>query len=239
MRARRRVERYGFTLVELLVVIAIIGVLVSLLLPAVQAARGAARRMQCANNLKQIALAVVNYESTTRQFPPGRLMPDWSVLGVPRTAYTNYNAVDQSPASGHWTGFRSVHTFILPYMEQRTIYDLIDFSAPTTVRMTTNGVPTNTNYEAYSKAAALFICPACPNTDVVVSENNYRANFGGSTPYAGALNSQNNHLYKASAHGYSCGGNGAFTSGGACDWGTSPTASAIPSSSPNGRRGRD
>ena len=67
--------RKGFTLVELLVVIAIIGILVGLLLPAVQAAREAARRMQCSNNLKQLALSIHNYESANRAFPPGSIVP--------------------------------------------------------------------------------------------------------------------------------------------------------------------
>lgn len=88
--ARRRVKR-GFTLVELLVVIAIIGVLVALLLPAVQSAREAARRNQCANNLKQIGLAFQNFYSTRNYFPPGALMHEGSSWGAYLLPYIEQN----------------------------------------------------------------------------------------------------------------------------------------------------
>jgi prepilin-type N-terminal cleavage/methylation domain-containing protein len=203
----------GFTLVELLVVIAIIGILVGLLLPAVQAAREAARRMQCSNNLKQMGLAVFNYEATHRKFPPGRLLPDWIRGTNVQVNYTNYNTVNEALGSTDWTGFRSVHTFILPFMEQNNIYNLIDFGAPTAVRMTNAGVPSNRNYQAYANAAALFICPSDPNTGQIISENNYRYNFGGSTHFAGALSSAANNNTTASLGALSVRGNGAFTIG--------------------------
>lgn len=202
----------GFTLVELLVVIAIIGILVGLLLPAVQAAREAARRMQCSNNLKQIGLATLNYESTHKRFPPGRLDPDFVMNGVVQASYTSYP--NTLPANA-WTGFRSVHTFILPYMEQTAIYNLIDFNVPTSVRMTTGGgtTPINANYRAYANAAGIFICPSCPNTGVIITENNYRYNFGGSTPFGGAQGTTNNNVAATSPGGFSSRGNGAFTIG--------------------------
>ncbi len=88
----RNRRRRAFTLVELLVVIAIIGVLVALLLPAVQAAREAARRSQCANNLRQVGLALLNYESGQKHLPPGALMLEgsaWSIYLLPFIEETN------------------------------------------------------------------------------------------------------------------------------------------------------
>ncbi len=105
----------AFTLVELLVVIAIIGILIALLLPAVQAAREAARRSQCTNNLKQFALAGHNYHDVYKTFPRHSYIP--SSLGcMPKGATCDAWRI--------WQGF-SVHTMLLPYIEQRSIYDNI------------------------------------------------------------------------------------------------------------------
>ncbi len=109
---RRTLARRGFTLVELLVVIAIIGILVALLLPAIQAAREAARRTQCTNNLHQLALAALNYESARKSFPFGRRKgtnPDGTTISQ----------------WGHIP-------LILPYIEAAQSYDLIDFNDPST-----------------------------------------------------------------------------------------------------------
>lgn len=103
--ARGNLRSSGFTLVELLVVIAIIGVLVALLLPAIQAARESARRAQCANNIKQITLALQNYHSTKGSFPPGALMfegSSWSVYLLPYLEQNNaFSQMEIGEGSGH------------------------------------------------------------------------------------------------------------------------------------------
>ena len=104
----RDVRRRGFTLVELLVVIAIIGILVGLLLPAVQAAREAARRMSCSNNLKQFGLAMLNYESAHKGFPYGSFP-------------------HQSPGWGNTYSHGSQVVKLLPFMEQTGLYNSLDF----------------------------------------------------------------------------------------------------------------
>ncbi|MBX6314324.1 MAG: DUF1559 domain-containing protein [Isosphaeraceae bacterium] len=106
---RRRRTRPGFTLIELLVVIAIIGVLIALLLPAVQAAREAARRIQCTNNLMQLGLAVQNYEASFAMLPPGVVNPDGPIKNTAQGYHMS------------WT------TQILPYIEQGNVQRRIDW----------------------------------------------------------------------------------------------------------------
>jgi prepilin-type N-terminal cleavage/methylation domain-containing protein/prepilin-type processing-associated H-X9-DG protein len=201
----------GFTLVELLVVIAIIGVLVALLLPAIQAAREAARRTSCLNNVKQMGLAAANYESARKTFPPGRLFPDWVSGGAIQPSYTTYPAT--LPPTDK-TGFYSVHIWLLPYMEANNVYQLIDFKIPQVKQMTTSGNPTNPHYQAYATANDMFLCPSDANTEEKITANNYRANFGGSTPGAGVRqNGQMSVREPRSTDAWHCGGNGAFTIG--------------------------
>ena len=108
----------AFTLVELLVVIAIIGILIGMLLPAVQAVREAARRIQCANNIKQVTLASLNYESAYMQFPPGTINHD-----PEKSPVNNY---PDGNAGGPFGSGVSVMVFLLPFMEQDNINDLVD-----------------------------------------------------------------------------------------------------------------
>jgi prepilin-type N-terminal cleavage/methylation domain-containing protein/prepilin-type processing-associated H-X9-DG protein len=123
-------KRHAFTLVELLVVIAIIGILIALLLPAVQAAREAARRMHCSNNLKQVGLAAQMYHDVNKRFPPGS------------TLY---------PGTGSGSMGFGLHTWLLAYMEQKAIVDNFRFNLPSNHAF---------NLAVAEEVASSFICPS-------------------------------------------------------------------------------
>ena len=120
MRRSNRSHRSGFTLIELLVVIAIIAVLIGLLLPAVQAAREAARRSQCVNNLKQLGLAMHNYESSHSVFPMGMGNVGWCHPTGASGGVQNHEGLRIMNLNGM--------ALLLPYMEQTPLYNAMNFS---------------------------------------------------------------------------------------------------------------
>jgi prepilin-type N-terminal cleavage/methylation domain-containing protein/prepilin-type processing-associated H-X9-DG protein len=159
-------HRNGFTLIELLVVIAIIGILVALLLPAVQAAREAARRGQCVNNLKQFGIAFSTYADVNKRLPYGK------GASYPGAA-----------AYARW----SQHASFLPYLEQQALYNTLNFNyAPATPGM--GGViafmpayanPGGQNNVACTYPVPMFLCPSDKSVSAAwVGQNNYAANQG-------------------------------------------------------------
>jgi prepilin-type N-terminal cleavage/methylation domain-containing protein/prepilin-type processing-associated H-X9-DG protein len=145
-----RYRRSAFTLIELLVVIAIIAVLIGLLLPAVQKVREAASRMKCSNNLKQLGLAVANYESTFKRYPPGEINGNWG----------------GNMASGY-----SVHVFLLPYIEQDNLCRSMNMMMPW-------NDPSNAT--ALATPVPIFECPSDYMNELPAgwAGTNYRCNFG-------------------------------------------------------------
>jgi prepilin-type N-terminal cleavage/methylation domain-containing protein/prepilin-type processing-associated H-X9-DG protein len=131
-------RRRGFTLIELLVVIAIIGILIGLLLPAVQKIRETAARMQCTNNLKQIGLALHNYHDTNKGFPPGYV-----------DGNTNPNLTPDNDVGPGW-GWAAL---LLPYIEQQNVYNQINFSV-------TVGMGSNAAISQYT--VKIYLCPSDP-----------------------------------------------------------------------------
>jgi prepilin-type N-terminal cleavage/methylation domain-containing protein len=143
-------HRRGFTLIELLVVIAIIAVLIALLLPAVQSAREAARRAQCTNNLKQIGLALHNYNGAQGVFPSAGII-------APMTNY--WVCCATGPNLPTWPGhYRySALVQIMPYTEQGTGFNAMNFNIPL-YDVNGNDMPQNTN--VYIMQIAGFLCPS-------------------------------------------------------------------------------
>lgn len=133
---RNRRSRRGFTLIELMVVIAIIGMLVALLLPAVQNARESARRAQCKNQMHQLGLALHSFESSHRSLPAGN---------------------DATNLNGH-----SWCTQILPFLDQAVLYNRYNWTKPWN---DTSGVPGMTNYDVTQTTLPLFLCPSEPSPD--------------------------------------------------------------------------
>lgn len=150
----RASRQAGFTLIELLVVIAIVGLLIALLVPAVQQAREVARRNQCKNNLKQVGFAFHNYESAFRQLPPTyfaiheAILPGWLGIGGP---------IDDA----------NIHVyaeFILPFVDQATIYNRMNFNAPyfSPANLSSIGLGNYTanNQVATGSPLSIFNCPS-------------------------------------------------------------------------------
>jgi len=180
----------GFTLVELLVVIAIIGILIGMLLPAVQAVREAARRIQCANNLRQIGIGLLNFESANQRFPAGRLG---------REAMSHSSTEFRCQAEARITSGASLFVSILPFVEQENAFDLlhigeVDIFVDGSTTWDPSLPETIDALSVISGPLELYNCPSDEKEDTVV-----RDNFGvdvevGTGSYAGCAGTSFNNL---------------------------------------------
>ena len=166
MKIKKSYSHNGFTLVELLVVIAIIGILIGMLLPAVQAVREAARRTTCSNNLKQMGLAALNYESAHMEFPSaGQAKAEPNGLGS-NVFFTINNELEGLGDPSH-----SVQTYILPFIEGNNIHSLFNLQYRYDFNPTSPEAPTN---QAASKNLVdTFVCPSTGGRSVEVDAEGY------------------------------------------------------------------
>jgi prepilin-type N-terminal cleavage/methylation domain-containing protein/prepilin-type processing-associated H-X9-DG protein len=186
---RQRHSSSGFTLIELLVVIAIIAVLIGLLLPAVQKVREAAARTQCRNNMKQVSLAVMNYEGTNQFFPPGVNVPIGTSSGMlfPTNQLVTRTALPPVGPPPFLGQFGSWMEYILPYVEQQNIQTGIDF----TQREYAN---CNGPSSIGAQVIKIYLCPA----DILPSPAITTYTTGGKTYYFG----QNSYLGNGGTYSY-------------------------------------
>jgi prepilin-type N-terminal cleavage/methylation domain-containing protein/prepilin-type processing-associated H-X9-DG protein len=164
----KKLRRHGFTLIELLVVIAIIAVLIALLLPAVQSAREAARRAQCLNNLKQIALATHNYHQAIGTFPMGN----------------GRNYVPTSATAGYITdwGTWGCLAFMLPFLEQTPVYNAANFTwDPWWSSYNSQWDGTALNFTVFRTNLNVFMCPSDGLWAKNICNNNYFGSQGTTT----------------------------------------------------------
>ena len=151
MRSHYLARQRGFTLIELLVVIAVIGILVALLLPAVQQTRESARRTQCRSNLKQLGLALANYESSHGVFPPSFVRQE---DGNPPPPSTDFATIRYR---SHWTGFH----MLLPYMDQTPLYEKYDWTK--TWLSSLSDPNDRSSWPLNQTLLPLLICPSAPH----------------------------------------------------------------------------
>jgi len=188
--SNRSVGRSGFTLVELLVVIAIIGILVSLLLPAVQAAREAARRTQCSNNIRQIAVALHNYHDTAGRFPPGGI---------------HHAGTGQNGSSTSWRA--SWLVMLLPFLEREGLHAQFNFG----IRARDSAE----NLQVVATVIPTFVCPSTgsrkaawqmsTSSSHLFAKGNYGACFSAgsgfsSTAFSGSRMDWERSVFNASFH---------------------------------------
>lgn len=210
--------RKGFTLVELLVVIAIIGILIGLLLPAVQSVREAARRMQCSNNMKQMALACHNYATLFKErFPPH---------------------CDMIKRGGPFEGYygNGLFAFLLPYIEQQALHDSIDFETGDLQHFAKTPKP-----EYLTTVVNTYVCPSW-DRDLVVTDVPNAWNYGaclnyqgvhGACRYSGEKNSQTNEQYPISDKGPAGEAWGEIPNNGIFCWGKAVAMSQISDGTSN------